>query len=144
MDCPAYRDGVYGVCGRAGWGERSLPPCNGDQCCGDCEKLPGCDEVCPDLPRGREVKPKVVELGQLVATPGALEKVPPDEMLVALGRHARGDWGDLCGEDRRLNDAALKNGERLLSSYRTRAGTKFWIITEWDRSVTTVLLPEEY
>jgi hypothetical protein len=65
-------------------------------------------------------------------------------MMQALRRHARGDWGDLDDEDLQANERALKDGTRLLSAYHSSAGTKFWIITEWDRSATTVLLPEEY
>ena len=62
-----------------------------------------------------------------------------------LRRHLHGDWGDLSDEDRRLNDAALKSGEdRLFSSYQVTPDLKLWIITEWDRSVTTLLLPSEY
>ena len=62
-----------------------------------------------------------------------------------LQRHLNGDWGDLCDDDRRQNDAALKSGEdRLFSSYQVTSDLKIWIITEWDRSVTTLLLPEEY
>lgn len=83
-------------------------------------------------------------LGRLVSTPGALDAVPADQMLVALQRHIAGDWGDLCDEDRRENERALTAGDRLLSSYQTTAGVKFWIITEGDRSATTVLLPDEY
>ena len=59
----------------------------------------------------------------------------------ALTRHAAGDWGNLCDEDRRENELALQEGHRLLSAYQADDGTKFWIITEADRSVTTVLLP---
>jgi hypothetical protein len=84
------------------------------------------------------------QLGQVVATPGALECVPPEEFTRALSRHMCGDWGILCKEDKRENEYALKEGGRLVSSYRTTAGTKFYIITEADRSCTTVLLPEEY
>jgi len=85
-------------------------------------------------------------LGQIVATPGALaalEKArqPPQEFL---SRHVRGEWGDLCEEDRRENEFSLERGFRLFSSYRTSAGTKLYVITEADRSVTTILLPEEY
>ena len=85
-------------------------------------------------------------LGQIVATPGALaalEKArqPPQEFLL---RHVRGEWGDLCEEDRRENEFSLERGFRLFSSYRTNAGTKLYVITEADRSVTTILLPEEY
>jgi hypothetical protein len=70
---------------------------------------------------------------------GALGPVP------YLRRHLDGDWGDLCDEDRQQNDAALKSGEaRLFSSYQVTPDLKLWIITEWDRSVTTLLLPSEY
>ncbi len=61
-----------------------------------------------------------------------------------LFRHCQGDWGDVCEEDKRANDEALKSGARLLSSYHDRNGVKFWVITEADRSSTTVLLPGEY
>lgn len=84
------------------------------------------------------------DLGQLVATPGVLEMVPQDELMKAVSRHLTGDWGDLDAEDKQANEDALKHGSRLLSAYHTASGTKFWIITEWDRSVTTVLLPSEY
>ncbi len=83
-------------------------------------------------------------LGQLVATPGAIDAIPPSEMLRALRRHAVGDWGELGAEDRASNDRALADGTRLFSAYRAESGTKFWIITEADRSLTTVLLPDEY
>lgn len=85
--------------------------------------------------------------GQLVMTAsvndlvqrGAFNPVP------YLQRHLDGDWGDLCDDDRRQNDAALKSGEdRLFSSYQVTSDLKIWIITEWDRSVTTLLLPSEY
>lgn len=82
-------------------------------------------------------------MGQIVSTPGALESIAPDDMLVCLGRHARGDWGDCDPEDKKTNNEALKYGSRLFSVYKSK-GVKFWIITEADRSVTTVLLPSEY
>lgn len=63
------------------------------------------------------------------------------DMEAALNRHLSGDWGDLCPEDRDANDRALREGTRLLSSYSSSEGETFWIITEWDRSATTVLLP---
>jgi len=91
-------------------------------------------------------KPGKFELGQVVMTPGVsdvlltAQHVPPEFLL----RHKRGDWGDLCAEDRRENERSLRVGSRLLSSYRTRTEEKLWVITEWDRSVTTLLLPEEY
>lgn len=90
------------------------------------------------------VRAVLFPLGLTVSTPGALDAVPPSEMLQAMRRHARGDWGDLDEDDRRANDDALKNGGRLFSAYKTKTGTNFWIITEADRSATTVLLPSEY
>lgn len=89
----------------------------------------------------REVR---VILGQVVATANASHTLPQDEIIGALRRHATGDWGDVDEEDRESNNQAVLNGDRLLSVYHTADGTKFWIITEWDRSATTVLLPEDY
>lgn len=84
-------------------------------------------------------------LGKVCLARIAAETLPPREVFQALARHAQGDWGDLCRRDRERNDHALATGEeRLFSTYHTEDGTKFWIITEWDRSLTTVLLPEEY
>ena len=83
------------------------------------------------------------QLGQVVITPTALEKLKSDDILHALNRHVVGDWGELDDEDRQTNDEALQSGDRLLSAYRS-GGTKFWIITEASREVTTVLLPEDY
>jgi len=83
-------------------------------------------------------------LGRLMMTPGVRDGIPPSEVLQALRRHARGDWGDICDEDRAQNAWALKNDARLVSVYHSKAGTKFYVITEADRSQTTVLLPEEY
>jgi hypothetical protein len=85
-------------------------------------------------------------LGQLVATPGALAALEKAGQgpLDFLSRHGHGDWGDLCEEDRRENQFSLERGFRLLSSYRTLADAKLYVITEADRSVTTILLPEEY
>ena len=82
--------------------------------------------------------------GQIVATPGSLASLTQAEIIRALARHVSGDWGDVCPEDQEANDRALVEDTRLLSAYRNQAGQKFWIITEADRSVTTVLLPEEY
>ena len=91
-------------------------------------------------------------LGQVVATPGALEALEeagqtPIELIY---RHAHGDWGEeLCEEDRRLNDEALVDGSRLLSAYKLNNGVKIWVITEavdehGNRAATTLLLPSEY
>ncbi|MFQ5853524.1 MAG: hypothetical protein ACE5JU_23445, partial [Candidatus Binatia bacterium] len=85
-------------------------------------------------------------LGRIVATPGALRALQEAEQdpLEFLLRHQAGDWGELCEQDKRENDFSLKNGYRLLSAYSTRTNTKIWIITEKDRSATTLLLPGEY
>ena len=83
-------------------------------------------------------------LGKLVSTPNALEQLQPPDILTALQRHQAGDWGDVDNDDRQANDCALKEKTRLFSVYHTAAGIKFWIITEADRSVTTVLMPEDY
>lgn len=85
-----------------------------------------------------------VALGKIVATPNALNSVPNHEIQNALARHRCGDWGDVCPEDRASNERALVEGSRLLSVYHTHDGVKFWIISEWDRSITTILLPEDY
>ena len=84
--------------------------------------------------------------GSDAATPGALSALGKNETDCSeyLGRHLRGDWGDLCSEDKEANLEALKKGLRILSAYRLPDGTKVWIITEADRSVTTALLPSEY
>ena len=83
-------------------------------------------------------------VGQLVATPNALANIPNDEIMSALSRHVCGDWGTLDPEDTASNERALVHGGRLFSQYHAMDGTKFWIITECDRSATTVLLPEDY
>lgn len=88
-----------------------------------------------------------LELGQVVATPGALEALDEADstLMPYLIRHAAGDWGDVPAEDAVANNEALIHGSRILSAYTLRDGqTKIWIITEWDRSVTTILLPSEY
>lgn len=93
------------------------------------------------LPEGH-----LFELGQIVATPGALDALEkagqtPDEFL---RRHVSGKWGDLDPQDAKANNDALQEGGRLLSAYALSDGTKIWLITEWDRSCTTLLMPEEY
>jgi len=91
-------------------------------------------------------KQLLFDLGRLVATAGALTALEKSEQnaFEFLARHVTGDWGELPLEDRAENYLSLKRGFRLLSSYRTSAGDKIWVITEADRSSTTVLLPEEY
>jgi hypothetical protein len=85
-------------------------------------------------------------LGQVVATPGALDALEQagQSPLEFVDRHAQGDWGELSESDRQENEFSLREGFRLLSAYRLDDGTKIWIITEADRSATTILLPQEY
>jgi hypothetical protein len=83
-------------------------------------------------------------LGRVVITPNALERLNSTDATSSLWRHACGDWGDLGPEDVQENELSLKEGFRLFSVFKDRSGTKFYIITEADRSVTTILLPENY
>ena len=91
-------------------------------------------------------KQPLFPLGQVVATPGALAALQEagQEPIEFLIRHVTGDWGELDAEDIQENEFSLKNDLRLLSAYRTAKDEKLWVITEWDRSVTTLLLPSEY
>jgi hypothetical protein len=97
-------------------------------------------------PEVEQKQAQLFPLGQIVATPGALEALEASHQSPAefLARHARGDWGELSADDIAENEFSLKNGFRLLSSYATAIGQKIWVITEEDRSLTTVLLPDEY
>jgi hypothetical protein len=81
-----------------------------------------------------------------MATPGviALTEKAEINLVEYLNRHVQGDWGDLGLEDKRANDRALAFGARILSAYDLPTGERLWIITEADRSATTILLPEEY
>jgi hypothetical protein len=90
-------------------------------------------------------------LGQILATPGALEALGQchQNPMEFLARHSAGDWGEVCDEDRSLNDQSVIDGSRILSAYSTKIGMKLWIITEatdehGHRSATTILLPDEY
>ena len=93
----------------------------------------------------KDPKP-LFSLGQLVGTPGALEALAEvqKEPLELLARHVSGDWGELEEEDRAENDFSVKNDLRILSAYTLESGVKVWVITEADRSATTILLPSEY
>lgn len=82
--------------------------------------------------------------GRILITAGALRTLTAESVQAAFLRHLRGDWGEVCPEDAASNDEALRIGARLVSAYRDDRGTRFWIITEADRSATTILLPEEY
>jgi len=85
-------------------------------------------------------------LGRIVATPAALDALGKSGGSAhgLITRHATGDWGDLCEGDKQANDADMMHGGRLLSAYILSDGTKVWVITEADRSATTVLLPSDY
>ena len=83
-------------------------------------------------------------LGKVVITRNAAAELLPVDVMDALNRHARGDWGDVDKEDGVSNERALVEDTRLLSVYHASTDQKFWIITEHDRSVTTILLPEDY
>ena len=85
------------------------------------------------------------KLGQIVATPAALARCEAADITPSslLDRHVSGVWGDLDNEDKAVNDSAIINCWRILSAYETSLG-KVWIITEWDRSATTLLLPSDY
>jgi len=85
-------------------------------------------------------------LGHVVATPGALNALSESgqDAHFFLARHVCCNWGDLCPEDRAENTRALQGGMRILSSYKTLRSADLWVITEADRSATTILLPEEY
>ena len=92
------------------------------------------------------------DLGQIAATPGALEATTDEQRLHYLGRHSIGDWGRVCPEDWQANGDAVKDGDRILSAYpidppkpcKGFGENTLWIITEADRSVTTFILPDEY
>lgn len=83
-------------------------------------------------------------LGEIIITPGAATKIESSDIKSALRRHKCGDWGELEPEDRRLNDERVEKGGPLASIYQDLKGEKFYILTEADRLVTTILLPEEY
>jgi hypothetical protein len=85
-------------------------------------------------------------LGQVVATPSALEALAKAEQdpMDLLERHQRGNWGDLGEDDKKANDLAVTQELRILSAYTLSTGVKIWILTEADRSATTILLPQDY
>ena len=91
----------------------------------------------------------ILRIGTTVTTPGIDELLKSkalrhDDLIYALRRHASGDWGDVPDEDWEENNRSLAAGYSILSAYTDRLGIRFWIITEGDRSVTTILLPDEY
>ena len=99
---------------------------------------------------GQSAKPKFL-LGQVLATPGVIEAIQRSDQLPVefLARHVTGDWGEVCADDKALNDESLIDGSRILSAYRTSKNERLWIITEAAddkgyRCCTTILLPSEY
>jgi len=138
----AVRDGVLRLTEPA-----VLPPTEEEQMLAPIPRAPA-----PKAAPKAAAEKKLLELGQVVTTASVSDDLPVDVLMQFLRRHRHGDWGDLCDEDKRINDRALSNGEdRILSSYvltpdlaAATAQDKVWVITEWDRSVTTVLYPSEY
>ena len=91
----------------------------------------------------------VFKLGDIAVTAGISYKMSQSRdfkrfVRKSFLRHATRDWGEMCEEDKAYNDYALEHGERLFSSYNYNEDTKIWIITEWDRSATTILFPSDY
>lgn len=84
------------------------------------------------------------QLGRIVSTSNALNRLTQEDILLGIARHQAGDWGEVGEEDRQENELSLKTSFRLFSVYRSANGVTFWIITEANRSLTTVLLPEDY
>jgi len=94
-------------------------------------------------PKPKKFSPKF-PLGRVCATSNAVHTLPEDDIALALSRHVAADWGSLDPEDWLANERAFEAGDRLFSRYFSKTGVKFYVITEWDRSATTVLLPEDY
>jgi hypothetical protein len=91
-----------------------------------------------------KMKNQKFRLGNVVITQGVASEISDNDLGMAIRRHSVGDWGDICSFDREVNEDALINIGRLKSNYKSSSGVEFWIITEWDRSATTILLPSEY
>jgi hypothetical protein len=100
--------------------------------------------ILPTESAGGPSAPIRFALGRLVATPAALEALTLNDIIAALARHHRGDWGDVGKEDHAENELSLQQGFRLFSVYHGANGTMFYIITEKNRTITTVLLPSDY
>jgi len=137
-------------CGAAGIGAEAEPgnarrmaALLGWQSQGERDLCPRCTSVRPP--------PSIFALGQLLATPAIVRGLTVPQIAGLIGRHRMGDWGDVCNEDAQANAMALQEGARIISVYHVvlvgddaAEATKVWIITEADRSATTVLFPEEY
>lgn len=132
-----YRNLIFAALGKVDWAQIA------DDYLGVVTVLQSNDGIWTGTVSGQHADLKF-PLGRIVSTPGALESIDCLDMMNALDRHHRGDWGDCCDEDWETNDQALVEGSRLLSVYLSEKGDTFWIITEADRSATTILLPSEY
>ena len=91
----------------------------------------------------RTIPVAVFRLGRIAVTPNALESLTQADIFSGIQRHQAGDWGNLTDNNRAANDRALAEGGRIVSAYNAMNGTRFWLITEADRSATTILLPED-
>lgn len=98
------------------------------------------------MPEREPEKRALFALGQLLATPGALDLLQTEDILPIelITRHVTGDWSEMVAEDQQANADAVARGLRVFSSYALPSGAKIWLITEWDRSVTTILRPQDY
>jgi hypothetical protein len=103
-----------------------------------------CTRINPVSPPYYEDSEVRFRLGRVVVTRGVIESLEPELVMFALARHASGDWGELCDFDKTQNELAVEHGDRILSKYKNQDDEMFYIITEWDRSTTTVLLTHEY
>lgn len=117
--------------------------CHSEHCTDGGDTSPGHGLGNPSTPT------PLFELGTVASTPGAIEAMEIAGIFphTLLDRHVIGDWGDVCEEDRLSNDLAVKDDLRIMSVYRydiDQPLQKLWVITEWDRSVTTILKPSEY
>ena len=90
------------------------------------------------------VRGQLFQFGKVAITAAAMQALSPVDVAEALARHANGDWGTVCKEDWKSNDLALGEFGRILSTYEATDQTVFWIITEWNRTATTILLPSDY
>jgi hypothetical protein len=103
------------------------------------ERLHAAPQLLPEA----KTMPALFQLGQITATPGALEAIPMEVITASIRRHVTGDYGDLDDDDKQANTWSIEHGERILSAYQ-HGESRYYVITERDRSQTTVLLCEEY
>lgn len=132
-----HRDLVFAALGKVDWAQIAK------NCLGIVTVIETAAEIWNGPRPGSDAEPKF-SLGQIVTAEGASGTIDVRNIQEALARHQRGDWGDCCADDWQANDDALRDGHGLHSIYRSWRGNVFWILTEPDRAVTTVLLPSEY